>query len=100
MGRSLGETELSCLCLPAPWSGLGLGAHLLGARGGSHTTGQERDKQRDDCVRGPEWSPRMEEVKCASIISIAVFSPRRIKNAVSGILFAPISFFVFVFFFF
>lgn len=56
-------------------------------------TGQKRDKQRDNCVRGPEQSPHMEEVTWATIISGAVFSPKRTKNAVSEILFAPISFF-------
>lgn len=35
----------------------------------------------------------MEEVKWATIISGAVFSLKRTKNAVSEILFAPISFF-------
>ena len=56
-------------------------------------TGQKREKLRVDWVRSPEWSPHMEEVKCATIISIAAFSLKRTKNAVSGILFAPISFF-------
>ena len=67
---------------PSSWS-------LAGA---FKATGQKRDKQRDDCVRGPEWNLHMEEVKCTTIISGAVFSPKRTKNAVSRILFAPINF--------
>lgn len=49
-------------------------------------------QKRDESGQGPEWSPLTEEVRCSTIVSIASISLKRIKNSVSGILLAPISF--------
>lgn len=92
---SLRETELP-VCAGQPrgraeaWMSV-----FLGLVGAFKSTDQNRGAPRDACGRATKWSPHVEDVRCPDIASSAELS-RSTKNSVSGILFAPMSFFFFL----
>lgn len=89
---SLRETELP-VCVGQPRGRaeacMSVFLWLVGA---FKSTDQNRGEQRDEYGRATKWSPHVEDVRCPNIASTAEFSPST-KNSVSGILFAPMSFF-------
>lgn len=90
---SLRETELP-VCVGQPRGRaeacMSVFLWLVGA---FKSTDQNRGEQRDEYGRATKWSPHVEDVRCPNIASTAEFSPST-KNSVSGILFAPMSFFL------